>query len=36
MNDKKVYVAPQITSFSNEEILAELKEVQSFRPPVSP
>lgn len=33
MEDKKEYVVPQITSFSDEEILAELGDAQGQRPP---
>lgn len=35
MKDKKEYVEPQVTSYSDEEILAELGEVHAFPPPIS-
>jgi len=35
MKDKKEYVVPQITSFSDEEILAELGTAQGWLPPAS-
>lgn len=35
MKDKKEYVVPQITSFSDEEIMAELGNMQGLLPPAS-